>query len=58
MNEEVKWTVCDEFGYYQSYKNWMGRWQNDWRKDKPSNIKTVHDLLWTKNLGQWHYRRF
>ena len=42
------WTESDEDGYYQSYKSW-GRWQNDWRKNKPSNVRTVWDLLLTKN---------
>ena len=49
MANGIKWSVCDEDGYYQSYKNGNGRWQNDWRKNKPSDVKIVYDLFWTKN---------
>ena len=48
MASKEMWTRCDEDGYYQSYKNWMGRWQNDWRKDKPYDIKICIDLLMAK----------
>ena len=48
MGDAIKWPHFDEEGYYMSHKSWTGRWQNYWRNNKPSNIKTLYDLFTTK----------
>ena len=48
MDEENKWPIVDLEGYCQSYKT-RGRWQNDWRKSKPSTISMLYQFKTSKN---------
>ena len=48
MDDENKWPVVDQEGYYQCYQR-SGRWQNDWRKNKPSTASMLYKMKTTKN---------
>ena len=48
MNGENKWPVVDKDGYCQSYQR-NGRWQNEWRKNKPSTLSILYQFKTTKN---------
>ena len=48
MEKQSNWPVVDQEGYCQSYQR-RGRWQNDWRKNKPNIFKMLYKLKVTKN---------
>ena len=50
MDGQDNWPVCDEDGYYKSYKK-GGRWQNHWRRNKPNNFKVIYSLHTSTNMN-------